>query len=195
MTLVLQEADRRIGMRRGVLPLERLENELGYWLPDVSVRPLSHGWHGNAIFVDKKYKDAVPSRIDLPTLEPRGAISVRLPAPQIEIIGVHLGLTPRVRQRQMASLRERLQNPAHPVILAGDFNEWNVTRLQQPQDFKIVAPGPSYHALRPIAPLDVFMLSSDIEVVSTHVHKSTLAERASDHLPVVVDIEIKEPAP
>ena len=49
--VVLQEADKRIGARAGVLPLDRLKTELGLTPSDVSQRPLSHGWHGNAIFL------------------------------------------------------------------------------------------------------------------------------------------------
>lgn len=190
--IVLQEADRRVGTRAGVLPLDRLETEFDYIMSDVSLHPLSHGWHGNAILVRSRFADHVPERIELPTLEPRGAVSVRLEQPQLEVIGVHLGLTPGMRRKQMSTLQEVMKDRDHPVLLAGDFNEWNVGRLPFDAPADVVSPGPSFHATRPTAALDRFVLGKGLRAVSAHVHHSTLAKRASDHLPVVIDIAFTE---
>ncbi|WP_347099972.1 endonuclease/exonuclease/phosphatase family protein [Sagittula stellata] len=186
--IALQEADRRIGTRAGVLPLDRLETELGYIMTDVSIRPLSHGWQGNAILVRSRLFDHVAERILLPTMEPRGAVSVRLRQPDLEVIGVHLGLTPGMRRKQMLTLQKRLEDCDHPVLLAGDFNEWNSGRLPFAAPATVVSPGLSFHASRPTASLDRFVLGPGLRSVSAHVHHSALAKRASDHLPVVVDI-------
>lgn len=193
--VVLQEADKRIGARAGVLPLDRLEDELELILPDVSLRPLSHGWHGNAILLKSHLKNHSPSRIELPTTEPRGAVSVNLDDPQLEIIGVHLGLTPRMRRKQIQSLNETLCNREHPVVLAGDFNEWNPRRMAFDASTTVVSPGPSFHTSRPTSTLDHFVLSAGLRVVSSHVHHSALSKRASDHLPVVVDLDFTETMP
>lgn len=190
--IVLQEADRRIGARAGVLPLERLETELGYTMADVSMRPLSHGWHGNAILVRSSYADLVSARIELPMLEPRGAVSVRLRQPDLEVIGGHLGLTPGMRRRQMLALQHMLEGRDHPVLLAGDFNEWNSGRLPFAAPATVVSPGLSFHASRPTAALDRFVLGRGLRAVSAHVHQSALAKRASDHLPIVIDIAFTE---
>ncbi len=190
--VVLQEADKRIGSRAGVLPLDRLETELGLVPTDVSLRPLSHGWHGNAILLKSHLMDHTPSRIDLPSTEPRGAVSVRLLDPQLEIVGVHLGLTPGMRRKQMRALQEVLQVREHPVILAGDFNEWNSERVAFKHPATVVSPGPSFHATRPTSALDRFVLSPGLRAVSSYVHQSPLSKRASDHLPVVVDLAFTE---
>jgi len=186
--VVLQEADKRIGARAGVLPLDRLESDLGLILSEVSLRPLSHGWHGNAILLKTDYQDHTPSRIDLPSNEPRGAVSVRLHDPKMEIIGVHLGLTPGMRLRQMQALKEVMQDREHPVLLAGDFNEWNAKRIVYEAPATVVSPGFSFHAARPTSALDLFVLSPGLHFVSSHVHHSALSKRASDHLPVVIDL-------
>lgn len=191
--IVLQEADRRIGARAGVLPLERLETELGYTMADVSMRPLSHGWHGNAILVRSSFTDLVAARIELPVLEPRGAVSVQLRHPDLEVIGGHLGLTPGMRRRQMLALQQMLEGRDHPVLLAGDFNEWNSGRLPFAAPATVVSPGLSFHASRPTAALDRFVLGRGLRAVSAHVHHSALAKRASDHLPIVIDIAFTEP--
>lgn len=190
--VVLQEADKRIGSRAGVLPLDRLEADLGLARCDVSLRPLSHGWHGNAIFVKSHLMDHSPRRIDLPSTEPRGAVSVRLNDPKLEIIGVHLGLTPGMRRKQMKTLERAVCNQDHPVLLAGDFNEWNTRRLRFAAPATVVSPGPSFHAARPRAELDRFVLGCGLRAISSHVHHSALAKRASDHLPVVIDLAFTE---
>ncbi len=191
--VVLQEADKRIGSRAGVLPLERLEAELGLTPSDVSVRPLSHGWHGNAIFLKPHLSNHTPRRIDLPSTEPRGAVSVRLNSPALDIVGVHLGLTPGMRRKQLKALERLLFDQDVPVLLAGDFNEWNARRVVFDAPTTIVSPGPSFHASKPKAMLDRFVLSSGVRAVSSHVHLSALSRRASDHLPIVIDIDIKGP--
>ena len=190
--VVLQEADRRMGARAGVLPLDRLETELDYVMTDVSLRPLSHGWHGNAILVRSSFTDLVAGRIELPTIEPRGAVSVKLRQPDLEVIGVHLGLTPGMRRRQMSTLQDMLGDSDHPVLLAGDFNEWNSSRLPFGESATVVSPGLTFHASRPTAALDRFVLGRGLRAVSAHVHHSSLAKIASHHLPIVIEIAFTE---
>lgn len=191
--VVLQEADRRFGSRAGVLPLERLEQELGYKLTDFSVRPLSHGWHGNAILVRSSYVYCSSTRVEIPSIEPRGAVSMVLSDPMVEVIGVHLGLTRGMRRKQIETLRKFVDDRNHPVILAGDFNERNDAKLVFGPAAKIVSPGPSFHATRPTTALDRFVLIGPLRAISSYVHNSDLAKRASDHLPIVVDVEFIEP--
>ncbi len=192
--IVLQEADKRVGTRAGVLPLDRLEDELGYLMADVSMRPLSHGWHGNAILVRQHFADHKAERIDLPTLESRGAVSVRLREPDLEVIGLHLGLTPGMRLKQMRKMQDLMARRDHPVMLAGDFNEWNAGRLPFEFPATVVSPGPSFHARRPTSPLDRFVLGAGLRAVSSHVHHTALAREASDHLPIVVDVAFSRTA-
>lgn len=193
--VVLQEADKRLGARAGVLPLDLMESALGLSLCEVSVRPLSHGWHGNAIFAKSDLRDHRTERIDVPAIDPRGAVSAHFHGPNVEVIGVHLGLTPGTRRRQMGALNDVLESRAHPVMLAGDFNEWNKSRVQFPGASDIVFPGHSFHASRPVSSLDLFVLGDGLQVRSSHVHHSYLASRASDHLPVVIDLVISERRP
>ncbi len=193
--VVLQEADRRVGNRAGVLPLDRLAKELRYELADLSIRPLSHGWHGNAILFRDTLPVARPRRIDIPTIEPRGAVSALLTDPQVEIIGVHLGLTPGKRRQQMMSLKHYVAEAPHPVVIAGDFNEWKSDIEIFSDTGQMISPGLSYHAARPKAALDRFVIAGAVSHVASSVHKSELARVASDHLPIVMEIAFTEPAP
>ena len=187
--VVVQEADKRVGARAGVLPLSRLERELDYELANLSVRPQSHGWHGNAILFRNTLRVEETQRIDIPTIEPRGVVSASFRDPQFEILGVHLGLTPGMRRRQMQALATHIEGRSHPVIIAGDFNEWKKDAGVFGPSAEMVLPGLSFHASRPTAALDRFVLAGTTRYVSSHVHKSELARRASDHLPIVLDID------
>lgn len=193
--VVLQEADKRVGTRAGVLSLDDLSDRLGYELAEVSERPLSHGWHGNAIFVRKPFEITSSRRVKLPTIEPRGAVSVRIGRPDLEIIGVHLGLTPGMRKKQFSALSQHMDGSKHPIIMAGDFNEWKAGHVIgdiMGAACQVISPGPSFHATRPSAKLDRFVLSGPIRHKSSYVHSSDLAKRASDHLPIVMDVEFAE---
>ncbi len=121
--VVLQEADRRLGTRPGVLPTKMLSDDLGYEFADFDPESPSHGWHGNAILFRSSRFSLVRSRkISLPTLEPRGAVSAVFETPVFEIIGVHLGLTPGTRRKQLRALADHAAHVERPVLIAGDFN-------------------------------------------------------------------------
>ncbi len=197
--VVLQESDKRIGARAGVLPQQDMFARLGYRIADLSVRPLSHGWHGNAVlYRENAVSFESAQRIVLPTLEPRGAVSMLLLQPQLEVVGVHLGLTRGSRVAQLRALSRYLETVTHPVLIAGDFNAWR--RDEGIDDalgdrFTVIQPGNSFHAARPVAALDRFALKGNVNYASAWVHNTPLAKRASDHLPIVIDLELpKDPA-
>ncbi|WP_120501839.1 endonuclease/exonuclease/phosphatase family protein [Roseovarius sp. EL26] len=192
--VVLQEADKRIGERAGVLPLERMAQELRLELADVRLRTQSHGWHGNAVFYRRDLSVAKTVRLDVPSVEPRGVVAVEFTLPSLTVYGVHLGLTPGMRRKQMAAIANHAQHMESPTIVAGDFNEWKVDLGRFEQSFEVVTPGPSFHASRPTAVLDRFALRGAVQQARSWVHKSRNSRYASDHLPIVMDFDLKETA-
>ena len=188
--VVLQEADRRFGRRSGVLPLTEIHQRMGMRLANVALRRESHGWHGNAILCREIYGELQAARIEIPTFEPRGAVSVTLSLPKIGVVGTHLGLTRGVRHKQMQRLATFLENSPYPVVVAGDFNAWSIDSDIFGVEARLITPGSSFHARGPFGAFDRFVLSGELQHVSSHVHKSALAQKASDHLPVVLDIEV-----
>lgn len=188
--VVLQEADKRIGSRAGVLPLERMSKEIGYELAEVATRPQSHGWHGNAVFYRSGLKIARATCLDVPSVEPRGVVAIDFDSPALTVYGVHLGLTPGMRRKQMASIAAHVLPTEAPVIVAGDFNEWKIDLGLFAQDFEVITPGPSFHATRPTASLDRFALRGSVQCTQSWVHYSTNARYASDHLPIVMEFEL-----
>ncbi|MEM9580462.1 MAG: endonuclease/exonuclease/phosphatase family protein [Pseudomonadota bacterium] len=195
--VVLQEADKRLGARPGVLP-ETLLDELGYRFIDYDKDTPSHGWHGNAmIYRPDRFDLSASRKIDLPALEPRGSISATFGPASFEVLGVHLGLTPGTREKQIRHLARFVEAADHPVLIAGDFN----STLPNPKiaekfskSVHVLTPGPTFHAANPFASLDRFVLSGFGTPAQSHVHRSKLARRASDHLPIVLEVPVTKAA-
>ncbi|MEE4188896.1 MAG: endonuclease/exonuclease/phosphatase family protein [Roseobacter sp.] len=187
--VVLQEADKRLGQRPGVLPLDRLEIEHGYTLARRAFEGQSHGWHGNAILFRKAdFPQPRIERIALPAREPRGAILAHFQQFGFAVIGAHLALTTGMRKKQIQTLCAHAGNSGIPTIIAGDFNHWG--RHLPAGGHHVVTPGLTFHASRRIAALDRFILCGDIALLRSAVHVSMKSRRASDHLPVVLEFDI-----
>ena len=92
----------------------------------------------------------------------------------------------------MTALAWSIESAAHPVVIAGDFNEWKPDTFVFDGIGEMISPGLSFHSSRPTSPLDRFVLKGPVRHVFSKVHKSDLSSRASDHLPIVMDIEFLE---
>ena len=197
--VVLQEADMRMGRRKPALPRALIEAQTDFDLVEISANGISIGWHGNAVLVRKGLHVRDRQRLDLPGLEPRGAVRLTLDIggghngarTGLTVLAAHLGLRRRDRRAQLASLIETATADPHTVI-AGDFNEWSSCSGLEPliPHFEIHSPGLSFHARRPVAALDRFALSRGLELRNAGVEQGALARRASDHLPIWSDIGI-----
>ena len=67
----------------------------------------------------------------------------------------------------------------------GDFNEWSDNRgFEVLSAFHVHSPGLTYHAARPIAALDRFVVSEEVRVSESEVVRNELTRMASDHLPI-----------
>ena len=85
------------------------------------------GWHGNALLVKRHIGVIDVCAIDLPTLEPRGAVLAELLVGDrpLRVIGMHLDLSGLWRRRQMRrSCAHRRRRQKMPTVLMGDTNEW-----------------------------------------------------------------------
>lgn len=190
--VVLQEADKRLGPRRPALPRDMIEAETDFHLVEVCENGISIGWHGNAVLVRNPDRVARATRLDLPGLEPRGAVQLELDVGGgVTVLAAHLGLRRRDRIAQLTHLAKTSEHTAR-VVIAGDFNEWSQEKGFEPLQhrFDIHAPGHSFHARRPIAALDRFALSGGLTLRDAGVSQDRLARVASDHLPVWSDIEL-----
>jgi endonuclease/exonuclease/phosphatase family metal-dependent hydrolase len=189
--IALQECDRRLGQRMGVIPEHMLEEHTDWRAVPVAARARSMGWHGNALLVRKSAQVLDCERVELPALEPRGAVSadVRTGGLLLRVVGMHLDLSGLWRRKQAAAVLSHCESAAHrmPTVLMGDLNEWSAASgclRDFARHHSFAATGPSFHARRPVGRLDRIMVSPELKIVDAGVHTSAAARTASDHLPI-----------
>ena len=208
--IALQEADKRIGGRGAAVPHELIDSH-GIYKPVhfgvrhkrvfdkarkhadriLKVNTRNIGWHGNAILVKRHVGVLDCAAIELPTLEPRGAVVAELLIDDkpLRVVGMHLDLSGLWRKRQVRAILEAIQRRPHkmPTVLMGDTNEWRTVAgclKDLEPEFHIAPTGPSFHARHPVAALDRIIVHKDLNIEAAGVHMSPAARRASDHLPI-----------
>ena len=194
--IALQEVDRRLGQRVSALPRVLLD-DTPWRVASVAVRPRSIGWHGNALLVRRGITINRANPVDLPTLEPRGAISADLhfEGCDFRVLGVHLDLSGMRRRAQVKAILADCaeQSRPMPTVVMGDFNQWSQQRGAMRSfgsAWRALSAGRSYPSRRPIAQLDRIVISDGWECSTSSVHHSALATRASDHLPLVAKLTL-----
>ena len=111
----------------------------------------------------------------------------------LQLMSVHLGVSPRERARQAQRLFELCSATRADVhVLAGDFNEWSrfsaVSRRLHSY-FRATRQVPTFPSRAPVVGLDRIWVSSARFLLETHVDSSAPARLASDHLPLVASVD------
>lgn len=141
-------------------------------------------------------------RVDLSLLErePRGALVLDLEIAEcpIRVVATHLGLHPFERRFQIRRLLELVADePREPVALLGDINEWFSwgRPLGWLHDHFGRPPSPaSFPSGFPVFALDRIWFSPRERLKGVRTHRSTFSRVASDHLPVVAEVELERGA-
>ena len=209
--VALQEADKRMGGRGSTVPHELIDSH-GLYKPVhfgvrhkrklegvrkhadriLKVNTRNIGWHGNAILVKPHIGVLDCAVLELPTLEPRGAVMAELLLSgdrPLRVVGMHLDLSGLWRKRQMRAILDAIARRPNrmPTVLMGDTNEWRTEagclREIEPE-FHLAPTGASFHARHPVAALDRIIVHKDLNIEAAGVHMSPAARRASDHLPI-----------
>lgn len=194
--IALQECDYRFGERESVLPKALLDDTP--WRPaEVSRRPRSLGWHGNALLVRRDIEIAEAEAVHLPMLEPRGAVraDLLLGGQRLRILGMHLDLSGVRRRDQVNAVLRHCGEcgVACPTVMMGDFNQWGAGKRALRElraGWQVLDTGKSFPSRQPVAPLDRIVASPDWTCLEARTHHSALAARASDHLPIVAKLEL-----
>lgn len=141
-------------------------------------------------------------RIDLSSSrrEPRGALeaTIDVGGETLHVLATHLGLQLGERRVQVGKLVERLvaRHASFSVVL-GDFNDWvpgrSVVRALEDLLGPTAKPR-SFPSTYPLLALDRIWVQPRHALRSIVAHTSALARRASDHLPVIAEIELAPPA-
>lgn len=188
--IALQEADERLGDRRGLLDLVALQRKTDLVPVHTPENRRSHGWHGNVILARSGVVHEVHP-IRLPGLEPRGALIVdlELKGVALRIIAAHFGLLRRSRSQQASALLDATHSVLRPTVLLGDLNEWRVRNRSSlmellPHFGPVHAVLPSFPSRFPLFALDRILAKPQSLISSIEVHQSALARVASDHLPI-----------
>ncbi|MEO6225892.1 MAG: endonuclease/exonuclease/phosphatase family protein [Sphingomicrobium sp.] len=210
--VALQEADKRFGGRGSAVPHELIDDHGLYrpvhfgmqhrrvldrmpggdrvdaWL---RIKTRNIGWHGNAILIKRDIGVLACAAIELPTLEPRGAVLAELLIGEqpLRVVGMHLDLSGLWRRRQIRAILDAIATRPQKMrtILMGDTNEWRQEAgcLGEFSGSYTIAPtGPSFHSRRPVAALDRIIVDQELAIEAAGVHSSSASRRASDHLPI-----------
>ena len=170
------------------------------------------GAYGNAILSRRPFRvirgGLLPLLPERPRREPRGAAWLAIDGePELHVFATHLGLARRERHAQLDALLgpDWLGDPrcGQPRVLLGDLNCVPGSREHQRltavlRDALREMPPEGGHratfpSLRPLVRLDHVFVSPDIEVRRSEIVRAPGLRRVSDHLPVVVDLELPAP--
>jgi len=139
-----------------------------------------------------------------PGKEPRGCLSVtvRIQDRPVMVLNTHFGLIPSERKEQAAEIL-LFECEDMPMVLAGDLNEMppepavqtlltrfkNVTAAEKKEETY------TYTAEKPDRQIDYVLASDEFDVVSSGVVATAAAAAASDHLPLVAELQLKAEEP
>lgn len=189
--VALQEADFRLGTRPTALPRDLIAEKTGLQPLPLGINAASLGWHGNAVLVRPGIRLQGLERLDLPGLEPRGAVIVDLEGPgPLRLVGVHLGLWRGSRRKQLDALREAvLRHPPRPTVVVGDFNEYSrrVGLGRLARAFRLMEPVATFPSRLPKLALDRMAHSGDLTLMPLAVPWKR-GVQASDHLPLLAEV-------
>ena len=189
--VALQEVDGG-SLRSGYVNQVQHLAELGafpYWYQQLNRNLGRFAQHSNGVLSRLR-----PSHLEdhpLPGPAGRGAVLLRFGDGEdaLTVINMHLALGARVRTRQLAYVRELIQDARH-VVLMGDMNTHAVDLLENSplRDLGLVAPQieATFPSWRPQRCLDHILLSPSLALERVEV----VSQPISDHLPVAVDIRL-----
>jgi endonuclease/exonuclease/phosphatase family metal-dependent hydrolase len=133
---------------------------------------------------------------------PRGVLVARVEAGRARVwaAAVHLGLHPRERRGHAEELLGAVGDLVGPVLIGGDLNERPGGRAvaligDRYEDAWLVAgdvAGETFPAEEPTARIDYLFVSREVRVERAMVPPTPEVRAASDHRPVVADVEVPE---
>lgn len=207
--VALQELDVGRGRTRGVDQVRHIAETLGMESLFYPAIRLKQEQYGNAILSRFPLRliqaAALPRLAGHSYLEPRGAIlaEVDTDGVRLQILTTHLGLLGQERLIQVEALLgpQWLLHPSRqgPLVLCGDFNA-----LPRSSAYRLLArslrdvqvglrghrPRRTWFSHFPLARVDHIFVTRDVQVLAVQVPRSELSTKASDHLPVIADLQI-----
>lgn len=142
---------------------------------------------------------------DLPSegrTHPRGFIvaSLRARGVPLTVVSAHLGLVPRERESHARQLTDHVTGVGGPLILGVDLNEgpdgpaarWISERLFDAGALAGVGARETFPARGPTARIDYVFVNEAVSVTRCRVASTQAAAEASDHRPVLAEVDVSE---
>jgi endonuclease/exonuclease/phosphatase family metal-dependent hydrolase len=155
------------------------------------------GHYGNGILTRCEIRATELIDLSFRKREPRGAIAADLDVGNgqtLRVVATHLGLRPAERRCQVEHLVKLFTwHPQHYAVLMGDLNEWFLwgRPLKHLHRYFAKTPAvPTFPARHPVLALDRMWTHPGSILRGLEAHASALARVASDHLPLVAEVEI-----
>ena len=196
--VVLNEVDSRRDLGRVGNMAEMFRGQLGGELIEGPTLREEGGDFGNAVLT--LWPVVTTRLVDLRCCrrEPRSAIDCLLRSPfgPVRLLATHLGLKAWERRSQMDRVQSLIEDlPETPTILGGDLNEWSPLAPAQRKLRRVLARcrrRRTFPARFPLFALDQVWCWPPKLVRDTRVVRTRAARQASDHLPLVAELDPAE---
>ncbi len=163
------------------------------------------GVYGNATLTNCELVSHANIDLTVPLKKSRSALYslVRRDGVEVHVYNVHLGLArfERVAQaRRLIAEIDEVAPPPAPVVVVGDTNDWRdvvFPTVFEPAGFSCRGSGkahgtfPSWY---PVASVDRVFVRGDVRIHRAYASRLALARQASDHLPVIADLDVGDAA-
>ncbi len=203
----LQEVDHNVRRTRyddqPKLLAERLNSQQALYQHNVK---LKEGGYGNLILSAWPLASKHQVSLRLASKKPRGAQIVVIDTPEgpFHLVNWHLGLAERERRWQANHLLTHSlfrEGAELPTLVIGDYNDWRNQLKHESfvhHGFSQITNPPSrfrsFPAYLPLGSLDKAFYRGGLRVDRAFIAHSPLSRRASDHLPLVIDVSIDHSA-
>ena len=150
---------------------------------------------GNALLTRHPIVEVHRLDLSIERREPRGALAATLDVGgrPLHVLAAHLGLRVHERRFQVRQILEYLESVQRTLfVVLGDFNDWLPGRsVVHVLDERLGRPPrpASFPGTWPIVPLDRIWVHPSAKLRRVFAHATPASRVASDHLPVVADID------
>ena len=184
-----------------------LANQFGYHYAIGETRKHRGGIYGNVTLSRWDFELVRHVDLSVPRREERGVLrtDIRIGSHLFHVFNVHLGTSHRERRTQAVRLIDETLlcavDISGPRVVLGDFNEWThglVSRTLKSEfhltDLRNHIPRTrAYPAVLPLLNLDHIYLDHHLKIEHAFFQRNRLALVASDHLPLVAEVALREP--